>query len=239
MSAVSSYELDFQQEQIIGKFLDDYYARNYPSRSFERITARDLQYKGVDLFISSRSGTKVSIDEKSMLHYINQKKDTFCFELSYLKGNTQRYGWLFDNNKLTEYYFLITSIFLKDNISPLNLNNKIRLRDHHEIKSCLLTMVNRRILIENLSECLITNPSDYFMLRDMKGKQITEDVCNILSNRARENSRGNKFRSFFPVNQDMTLCLSGQLNERAVNLLINLDYLKKLNKCGQTEIQYE
>ena len=89
--------------------------------------------EGIDvLFTHHQNGRVFTLDEKAQLDYINEDLPTFAFELQYKKNKVLKQGWLFDVNKKTEFYSLITSIY----------------SDAPEIfTSCKITFVNRAKLI--------------------------------------------------------------------------------------------
>jgi len=137
---MSSFKSDLSQEQILSTYLDKLYAQK--NLTFERISDLDRQHQGIDVVMTVNSQEYV-IDEKAQLHYINSDLPTFTFELSYLKKSVLKEGWLFDPKKQTDYYFLITSIFLK--------NNKTALESDNDIETLKITSVNRKKLIQHLS----------------------------------------------------------------------------------------
>ena len=99
---MSKFQSDLAQEEILSKYLDKIYKEK--KIEFERIFDLDLQHQGIDLKIFVNSNQYL-IDEKAQLHYINSELPTFTFELSYMKNNILKNGWLFDENKKTEYFF--------------------------------------------------------------------------------------------------------------------------------------
>lgn len=135
-----SFKTDLEQETILSKYLDKIY--NEKGFDFERIFDLDKQHQGIDVIMVTKS-VQFFIDEKAQLHYINSDLPTFTFELSYLKNGALKEGWLFDKNKLTQYYFLITGIFLKE--------GKNELADPDDIDNVKITSVNRDKLIEHLA----------------------------------------------------------------------------------------
>jgi hypothetical protein len=78
------------------------------------------------------------------LHYLNADLKTFTFELSYLKNGVLKTGWLFDEHKSTQYYFLITGIYLKKGLLELHAAT--------DIENLKITSVNRHLLIGHLAE---------------------------------------------------------------------------------------
>jgi hypothetical protein len=135
----SSFKTDLKKEQILSNYLDLIYHKL--GFSFSRNTDMCQQLKGIDLQITIEDKT-YNIDEKAQLHYLNKELPTFTFEVSYLKNNQHKTGWLLDELKETEFYFLITSIFL----------NSPKLRSIKDIKSCKIISVNRKKLTQHLSK---------------------------------------------------------------------------------------
>ena len=137
---MSSFQSDLKQEQILAKHLDALYKSK--GWNFKRISNIEKQKQGIDLEIFY--GDKVyRIDEKAQLHYLNSSLPTFTFELSYLdKHNNPKLGWLLDENKKTDYYFLITSIRTKRKIKKLESTS--------DISSIKLTSVNHKRLLAHL-----------------------------------------------------------------------------------------
>lgn len=135
-----SFNSDLSQEAILSEYLDNLYKEK--KIDFQRIFDLDKQHQGIDLVIQHNS-VDYFIDEKAQLHYLNKDLPTFTFELSYLKNNKLKEGWLFDNKKLTHYYFLITGIFLK--------KGKSKLINADDIDKLKITSVNRVNLIEYLT----------------------------------------------------------------------------------------
>jgi len=137
---MSNFNNDLEKEIILSQYLDIIYRK----MNFNFIRVHDLteQNQGIDVII--KHGLKeYKIDEKAQLHYLNKDLPTFTFETSYLKNNNLKRGWLYDENKLTDYYFLITAIKLK--------NYKYELTSPNDIESLKITSVKRSRLIELLN----------------------------------------------------------------------------------------
>lgn len=107
----SNFEDDLSNEVLLGKYLDSYYEQIFRDSSYstKRIGDIGLQHRGVDVVLSTPNSI-FYVDEKAQLDYLNHALPTFAFELSYLKNGSWTKGWLFDKNKLTDIYFLITNI---------------------------------------------------------------------------------------------------------------------------------
>jgi|26BtaG_2_1085354.scaffolds.fasta_scaffold01070_5 hypothetical protein len=222
MSRVSSYNFDLQQEQILGRFLDKAYQAIYSQGSIGRVTNIDQQNQGIDLiYFKENNGliTNHNIDEKAQLTYLNKSLPTFAFELSYLLHGKTRKGWLFDANKLTEYYFLVTSIFLKNKIE--------KLVNESDIENCLITKVNRNNLILMLDNCLVNNPDSEKLLKEFEGEKLTEATLEKISEKLRLHINRENITVKIKLNPNIKIVYSGWLAEQPINIVIYLDYLKE------------
>lgn len=108
----SKFYQDLSKEELLGTYLDSYYPKIFQDTVFkvERVRDRHLQHRGVDLLLKSAVDGCYFVDEKAQLDYLNTALPTFAFELSYLKKDDWRLGWLLDSTKLTTIYFLVTNI---------------------------------------------------------------------------------------------------------------------------------
>lgn len=193
-----SFRDDLQQEKYLAKYLDSVY--DHLGFHFRRVPDLDLQHQGVDIILNYGSQS-FNIDEKAQLHYINKDIPTFTFELSYLKNGELKKGWLFDEKKATEYYFLITAIYLKDTQQNFSLVENIA-----KVK---ITSVNRKKLInlletKNLSSIALLN-YDYAL---------------------RENqSFGNNYLEEIDHKSEGCIYFTRHLVEQPLNLKLNLKFL--------------
>lgn len=166
---MTKFQEDLVKEAILGQFLDVIYANL--NLDLQRISDTNLQYKGVDL-IYCHKGKELYIDEKAQLNYLNKDLPTFTFELSYLKNDKLRQGWLFDDEKLTDYYFLVTGIFL----------NRHHLENHTDIEGCKITCVNRAKLIDHLDVIGLTPAKLEFYDHEIRknqqfGQHLIEEIA--------------------------------------------------------------
>ena len=195
---MSKFQSDLAQEEILSKYLDKIYKEK--KIEFERIFDLDLQHQGIDLKIFINSNQYL-IDEKAQLHYINSELPTFTFELSYMKNNILKNGWLFDENKKTEYYFLITGIYLKE--------NKTKLKTSDDIKKLKITSVNRNKMIQHLDSIglnisTLQKYDNHFRMNNSYGKnEITE----------------------LDKYSEGLIYFSEQLVEKPINIQLRLEYL--------------
>ncbi|QNK85596.1 hypothetical protein HOO31_03030 [Aliarcobacter cryaerophilus] len=117
---MSNFDIDLANEIRLAKFLDENYYNNkkiFPDRFIlNRCSDMNKQHQGIDIEIKdTKHNIIINIDEKAQLAYINKNLPTFAFELSYIKDNQYKKGWLFDVKKQTDRYFLLTSIKEIDN----------------------------------------------------------------------------------------------------------------------------
>ncbi|RXI28010.1 hypothetical protein [Aliarcobacter trophiarum] len=117
---MSNFINDLENESRLANFLDNNYYNNKEVFSdrfiFNRCSDMNKQHQGIDIEIKDTKHNKIiNIDEKAQLAYINKNLPTFAFELSYIKDNQYKKGWLFDDKKQTDKYFLLTSIKEIDN----------------------------------------------------------------------------------------------------------------------------
>ena len=133
----STFTTDLEKEQKLSVLLDAYYSKHLRYYTFERIHNQRRQFEGIDLeLIHSKTKKTYLVDEKAQLDYVNEDLPTFAFELSYLKNNVEKEGWLFDKGKRTDFYSLITSIYSDE---------------PGVYTSCKITFVNRSKLISFLA----------------------------------------------------------------------------------------
>ncbi len=196
----SSFKSDLAEEQILGHYLDEvYHALIF---DFDRISSMKLQMKGVDLILKHK-GKSYHIDEKSQLHYLNKDLPTFTFELSYLKNGQLRMGWLFDRNKTTDYYFLITGIYLNEGGSTL--------QDHLEISRIKITSVNRKKLLSLLTK-----------------RGLSEDSLNQFDQHIRETEHyGQNEIDRLNSKTEGLIYFTEHLEEKPMNLQLRLSFLIK------------
>ena len=198
---MTNFDKDLSKEKILAQYLDTIYATL--KYNGERVSDMDLQFKGVDIIIYYK-GKKYAIDEKAQLHYLNKDLPTFTFELSYLnKQKKLKKGWLFDEAKLTQFYFLVTGIYL---------NNGTTLSKPSDIKKVKIMSVNRRKLIEylakvNLTEEKLNQYDTYFRKSLLFGKNNIQELD--------EKKQG---RLYF----------TAHLSEKPMNLQLKLAFLTKI-----------
>ena len=196
----SNFENDLSKEIILGKYLDDIYSKKFKGYNIERIKDLDLQHQGIDLIIT-KNQFEYYIDEKAQLDYINTALPTFAFEISYLKNGVQKKGWLFDNDKKTQKYFLITGIFLNN---PEDINKGF--------KSCIITSVDRNKLIKLLESRGLTHDKIQEMNLEIRSG-LNENAIPI-----KELNSHSEGKFYFSKNNKA---------EQPINLVLKIDFLIK------------
>jgi hypothetical protein len=151
----SKFKADLSKEKQLIPLLDSYYQKHLKNYTVDRVVDLKQQLQGIDLILKDKHSEKeFLVDEKAQLDYINESLPTFAFELSYLKNDNPKIGWLFDTKKKTQFYALITSIY----------------SDEADVfTSCTITFVNREKLLLHLDR-LHLNPS-YFDAIANKNKE--------------------------------------------------------------------
>lgn len=167
----SKFQNDLQKEQKLGPFLDKIYAERF-GQDFKiyRVTDIKLQQQGIDLEIHDcRHPSQKKIyfaDEKAQLDYLNKSLPTFAFELSYLKKGKYRKGWLTDEKKRADYYFLVTNICVNE---------------AQKFTKCKVISVNRYKLLNLLTEkgltnIVLANYDQQFRANDKNGKMPISEL---------------------------------------------------------------
>ncbi|MEM8763027.1 MAG: hypothetical protein AAGD88_04395 [Bacteroidota bacterium] len=137
----SNFTQDLAKEQKLCKLLDQLYEIHLKKYSTKRISSVKEQLQGTDVLFKHKISKKFyRIDEKAQLDYPGRDLPTFAFELCYYKSDLMRQGWLFDPQKKTDFYALITNITLKKG----------------SYISCSIRFVNRRKLITWLANLGLT-----------------------------------------------------------------------------------
>lgn len=193
---MSFFNRDLNKEQVLGNYLDEIYLKlKIP---FKRNHDVNLQHRGVDL-IYNHLGKDFFIDEKAQLDYLNCDLPTFTFELSYLKNNKLKSGWLTDNSKITNYYFLITAI------NPVNKNDLTK-----GIINCKILSVNREKLLNYLKSIGLTKT------------KLDKYNTNIRNSHIKQ-----KKTTIKELNSKTEGCIfySNHLDEKPINLQLRLKFL--------------
>jgi len=224
-------EIDLELERQFGLFLSE---KLYPGRIKikERITDIKRQLEGIDIILED--GTKV--DEKSQLSYINQDGlPTFAFELDFINQNNQHsIGWLFNNELLTDAYFLCRYIYTYENETKDMIEKKIRNKENIHFKSALVQRLNKNNLYQELSinglnknrllnyATLVRNHVD----KNIQGDDI--DVNGLRIYHIENFQNGQRIYIEMPeIKKNLAyLTYTTYLNERPINLILRDGFLQ-------------
>ena len=215
----SKFSQDIKSEAWFSSILDkDFYPKfieklniNSPDNeySIKRINDMESQYKGIDLIISnSKTSMEYLIDEKSQLNYLNKTLPTFTFELEFSKYGIRKEGWFLDSRKKTTYYFFFRHIF--------------GLKGAH-VDSFHMDSINIKRFKDYLSRFKL---NDDFLKNIIVKLNQSNNIDDDLFLR-KVNRYGFKVLPEY-LNSIITLSISPQLNEKPINLLVNLDKLKEI-----------
>jgi hypothetical protein len=198
MKEKDSFQKDLDTEAKFGNYLDKLYPQiKGLDKKFTFLRKDDLesQYAGIDLILKDKeSGEERYIDEKAQLYYLNKSLNTFTFEISYLKHGVWKKGWFYDEKKLTQTYFLFTSI---------------ETNDQNEFINCRFIIINRKYLQEFLEEAGLTQEKTFAyekLFREDKKKYNGNQVVFELDS---------SFATFH--------CSFANLKEEPINLKIKLN----------------
>lgn len=103
-------DIDDRAEQQLAKFLDTHLYQELLKEenfiSFKRVADSRLQKQGVDV-IAKTEHAVANIDEKAQLHYINDNRPTFVFELEFIRAGQAMEGWFLNERLQTTHYLLL------------------------------------------------------------------------------------------------------------------------------------
>lgn len=199
---------DFNKDKAVESFLANTLLNRIYHNKFEsdndifwkRTNLRNDQQNGIDLKIFSIEKSKTFyVDEKAQLNYINTKLPTCAFEIIYYKNEILKEGWLFDDNKITDVYFLI---------------NNIQQNKNGNFTDCIIYSIDRKKLIDLLNQRNINKESL---------KKIYEKIKNSLKN----NSTTKLKIENLDFENEGNLQVSNKLAEGPINLVLKLDFLEK------------
>lgn len=202
MPTENTYRKDLKKEKMLADMiLDEFYSIHFKNFKYERINDFERQYSGIDLIITDKNDNEYYIDEKAQLSYLNSILPTFAFELSYYKDNHKNEGWLFDEKKVTNKYFLINGIKTEKN----NTNKYI---------DCKIYSVDRMKLINYLNKNGFTKENIYKIENEAR-TFLQQNTINGIDNE----------RFDIQFNKKIKLTITNTLEEKPANLVINLDLI--------------
>lgn len=94
---------DVQDEQIVGKFLDNYFYPTFTT-TITRNTDKATQIQGLDVTVTGFDGYNFTIDEKAATRWVGRNLQTFAHEISSVNVAGKEYdGWLLDFHSASEF----------------------------------------------------------------------------------------------------------------------------------------
>jgi len=232
MTIKSDWERDLKAEQWFSGVLDNYYypeilqkfnnIEGYNRWEVERTNDMGWQQKGVDLFlIDNKRKGRYFIDEKAQLSWatINKTLPTFAFELGYKKDNIIKIGWLLDDKKKTDYYYLFRHIHGKayERINSF-IVDKVKVR---HLKKYLNNLGLGPKFLSDIANKLMT------------GLDITKDLIEIQAKKT-DNIKRYEFNKIQgKLKKCIRITVSPDLHECPVNLVIFIDWIAKEFKGNQ------
>ncbi len=189
---------DSNAEQEVSKFLDKNFYAHYVKNP-RRMSSKKEQLSGIDIKFDYKNELELLVDEKAMVHYVNQNLPTFAFEISFcLSSGDDVEGWLFDSKKLTQYY-LIAWIWAEKKIGF----------SEKDITKLEILLIKRQSVLDMLNAHGISR----------------EDANGIISE-IRKNNQPGYFRK--DPNRVFNFFYSKQLLEKPINIIVKKTYLEKL-----------
>lgn len=203
---MSTRQIDMRGEKALGLFLDEFF---YPTlcelegfTRTERVYDADMQKKGCDIYIFNKGGRSIKIDEKAQLHFINNPRDTFVFEISFLQDDSGEVmnGWFVSDNNITDCYML--SWIDQARADKLN---RIVAEDFEQVTICFIT---KKKVISYLVSCGFAIDKIKNLANKMRVKELADT---------------------YHLSHDAVLYYSKNIKEQPINILINRSVLYQLS----------
>ena len=195
---------DMQAEQTLTKVMDIWVWSRLKEigniSTYIRETNKAKQINGTDVWLHTKNKTKISVDEKAQLYYINQNLPTFAFELGFIgqTGNVKD-GWFINDKLDTKMYMLIYPYAKTTEIEKLEYSSFTKL------------------------ECILI--SKLAIWRELCNVGLTKNILIEETKKMRE--KGEIGRKFFPNIDWCYLNMSNpeKYSETPINLVIKKDKL--------------
>lgn len=151
---------DFNSEQLLAKWLDEYFYKKINLNEYEiktkfiserpiergRAREREAQKQGIDIVYKIKTNEVLLVDEKAQLNYLNNPLPTFAFEVSYKRQNGKNElaeGWFVDDDLETTHYLLIYP-------HSDQVENQYEITDYGQFSETELVLVEKSALKEKL-----------------------------------------------------------------------------------------
>lgn len=189
---------DSQAEVAVSQFLDQFF---YPKcvRNQKRYFDLETQLKGVDVTFDFGDQTRLLVDEKAAAHFVNKNIPTFAFEVDFIgRDGELKEGWLFDEEKKTQYYLL--SWIQATRTKGFSCNDITQLE---------VLLIERQAIIELLKEYEVDRISAMEISRELR-----------MNNQIGPANKSTTVPFYF--------YFTGHLSERPINIVIKKDALIRI-----------
>lgn len=154
----NNFDRDLQQEIFPTQYLQHYffpYLEKIYGANIEIIQDIERQLEGIDLILNYNTSSKINyIDIKTQLNnYIANPTPTFCLELSYIKDNVIKDGWLLKENLKTTMWMLG---WIHESNYILISKNK-QLTNFNDIKNLEIMCIEKQKTLNYLNDLGLTN----------------------------------------------------------------------------------
>lgn len=216
----SNRYFDTMAEQEVAKFLDKYLYPRITSNTpfaFQRETERDKQLEGIDVTLTIlriNNNSKIYIDEKAAVHYINSPLSSFAFECSFDRYENDipihTTGW-FSNEKLLTDIYLLIYISIDERIAPPQKGNNeyYKTLDAADITCAHCLFISRN----NLKIYLTRHGFGYYEI-----KEAIQKIRNGVST-DKLTSPNERFHFHYSTN----------LKEKPINIILDKSLLEELS----------
>lgn len=198
---------DERRTRIIEQFMDNIYEEN--GYQIQRITATNLQKRGVDIVHTEEDGTRRKVDEKYAIKYYNKPLFTYSFEL-YSRNNPDNMGWLISPDSLTQDYALLW-FKANDNFT--------------EIIEYDLCIIDKQDLLKLIYDAGYHDKmvGEFLKYWDYR-RHIHPDKDYS------EKGEGREYRRYYKLDFGISLCQSVGLYEQPINIIVPKTELVKIAK---------
>lgn len=208
---MTNFSDDLKEEKVIAQWMDKYFYKKIDRfelgilrpeeiKDLERI--KKAQYMGIDIVLKDKYDSMYFVDEKSQTTHKNKNLPSFAFEIIYYKDGQERLGWLFDENKKTTHYILISPNVIEE-------KKKMKLKNFEDITWLKVYFIKRDLILNTINQLGLTKEK----LID-KAQNIKKENCSLPIEGIPE--------TIVAINK------SGWLAERPTNLVVKKKVLDNL-----------
>lgn len=225
-------EKDFIAEKELGKYLDRYFYSKFTNGWIvENMYSKDNQLRGCDVFMESKdeSKSRIIIDEKSQLHYLEKPLETFAFEIAWKEKDDYRDGWFINNRLKTDAYLIIwphaNGKFPKQELDKIKVEN---------FKDVEAAYIDKEDIISYINNCgfnvFLLSRYAYLLYQIEQTGEIHNEGKFMASFKTNDGKNYWYFKTKEGDKLPFWLCYSPSYNEKPVNLIISKEKLINLSK---------